>query len=114
MPAARRPQLARAIDRVKGVPARSGPVYQAVSDLGVRNLVIHSKGRPGAARKQVEHRRAFRRTVRWRTGCAGRISTLKRGYGWDHTRLDDLEGPKSFTGQKIFTRNLIKIGALTA
>jgi len=49
----------------EGGPARSGPVYQAVSDLGVRKLVIHSKGRPGAARKQVEHRRAFRRTVRW-------------------------------------------------
>gem|GEM_PF-6948927 len=74
-------------------------VDQALSDLGVRNVVIPRKGRPGTARQQVEHRRAFRRTVKWRTGREGRISTLKRGYGWDRTRLDDLEGAKTWTGQ---------------
>jgi IS5 family transposase len=89
-------------------------VDQAVSDLGVRNVVIARKGRPGAARQQVEHRRAFRRTVKWRTGCGGRISTLKRGYGWDRTRLDDFEGAKTWTGQGVFTHNLIEIAALAA
>jgi IS5 family transposase len=44
-------------------------VDQALTDLGVRNVVIPRKGRPGANRQQVEHRRAFRRTVKWRTGC---------------------------------------------
>jgi hypothetical protein len=34
-------------------------------------------------RKAVEHGRGFRRLVKWRTGCEGRISYLKRGYGWD-------------------------------
>jgi IS5 family transposase len=48
--------------------------------------VIPRKGRPTKARQAAEHRRAFRRTVKWRTGCEGRISTLKRGYGWDRTR----------------------------
>ena len=52
--------------------------------------------------------------MKWRTGCEGRISTLKRGYGWDRTRLDDLEGARTWTGQGIFTHNLIKIAALTA
>ena len=120
------PQLAPAIDRVKARTGRAprtvtadrgygeAAVDQALSDLGVRNVVIPRKGRPGAARQQVEHRRAFRRTVKWRTGCEGRISTLKRGYGWDRTRLDDLEGAKTLTGQGIFTHNLIKIAALTA
>ena len=120
------PQLAPAIDRVKARTGRAprtvtadrgygeAAVDQALSDLGVRNVVIPRKGRPGAARQQVEHRRAFRRTVKWRTGCEGRISTLKRGYGWDRTRLDDLEGAKTWTGQGIFTHNLIKIVALTA
>ena len=120
------PQLAPAIDRVKARTGRAprtvtadrgygeAAVDQALSDLGVRNVVIPRKGRPGAARQQVEHRRAFRRTVKWRTGCEGRISTLKRGYGWDRTRLDDLEGAKTWTGQGIFTHNLIKIAALTA
>ena len=120
------PQLAPAIDRVKARTGRAprtvtadrgygeAAVDQALSDLGVRNVVIPRKGRPGAARQQVEHRRAFRRTVKWRTGCEGRISTLKRGYGWDRTRLDDLEGAKTWTGQGIFTHNLIKIAAMTA
>jgi IS5 family transposase len=120
------PQLAPAIERVKTRTGRAprtvtadrgygeAAVDQAVSDLGVRNVVMPRKGRPGAARQQVEHRRAFRRTVKWRTGCEGRISTLKRGYGWDRTRLDDLEGAKTWTGQGVFTHNLIKIAALTA
>jgi IS5 family transposase len=120
------PQLAPAVERVRARTGRAprtvtadrgygeAAVDQALSDLGVRNVVIPRKGRPGAARQQVEHRRAFRRTVKWRTGCEGRISTLKRGYGWDRARLDDLEGAKTWTGQGIFTHNLIKIAALTA
>ncbi len=80
----------------------------------MRNVVIPRKGRPGAARRAVEHRPAFRRTVKWRTGCEGRISTLKRGYGWDRTRLDSLEGARTWTGQGILTHNLVKIAALTA
>ena len=118
--------MAPAVERVKARTGRAprtvtadrgygeASVDQALSDLGVRNVVIPRKGRPGVARQQVEHRRAFRRTVKWRTGCEGRISTLKRGYGWDRTRLDDLEGAKTWTGQGVFTHNLIKIAALTA
>ena len=44
----------------------------------------------------------------------GRISTVKRGYGWDRTRLDSLEGAKTWTEQGVFTHNLAKIAALTA
>src|SRR6478609_1556163 len=120
------PQLAPAIARVKartGRPPRTvtadrgygeAAVDQALSNLGVRDVVIPRRGRPGAARQQVEHRRAFHRTVKWRTGCEGRISTLKRGYGWDRTRMDGLEGAKSWSGQGIFAHNLIKIAALAA
>jgi IS5 family transposase len=120
------PQLAPAVGRVKTRTGRAprtvtadrgygeAAVDQALTDLGVRNVVIPRKGRPGIARQQVERRRMFRRTVKWRTGCEGRISALKRGYGWDRTRLDSLEGAKTWTGQGIFTHNLIKIAALTA
>ena len=120
------PQLAPAIQRVKARAGRAprtvtadrgygeAAVDHALTDLGVRTVVIPRKGRPGVARQQLERRRAFRRTVKWRTGCEGRISTLKRGYGWDRTRLDSLEGAKTWTGQGIFTHNLTKIAALTA
>ena len=118
------PQLAPAVERViirtgrkpRTVTADRGygeaSVDNALRDLGVRTVVIPRKGRPGKARQAVEHRPAFRRTVKWRTGCEGRISSLKRGYGWDRARLDTLEGARIWTGQGIFTHNLIKIGLL--
>jgi IS5 family transposase len=118
------PQLAPAIHRVKtrtGRPPRTvtadrgygeAAVERDLCDLGVRTVVVPRKGRPGTARQHVEKRRTFRRTIKWRTGCEGRISTLKRGYGWDRTRLDSLEGAKTWTGQGVFTHNLTRIAAL--
>jgi IS5 family transposase len=120
------PQLAPAIQRIKARTGRSprtvtadrgygeAATDQALTELGVRTVVIPRKGRPGAARQHVEKRRAFRRTIKWRTGCEGPISTLKRGYGWDRTRLDSLEGAKTWTGQGVFTHNLTKIATLLA
>ena len=43
---------------------------------------------PPAARSS--NRRAFRKMVRWRTGCEGRISCAKRDFGLDRTRIDGL------------------------
>ena len=89
------PQLAPAVDRVTkraGRPPRKVTadrgygekrVDDDLHDLGVKDVVIPRKGKPSAARRAEEHQRAFRRTVKWRTGVEGRISTLKRGYGWD-------------------------------
>ncbi len=120
------PQLAPAVERVikrtgrkpQTVTADRGygeaAVDDALHDLGIRHVVIPRKGRPTKARQQVEHRRAFRRHVKWRTGCEGRISTLKRGYGWDRARIDSTEGTKIWVGQGVLTHNLIKIAALTA
>lgn len=120
------PQLAPAVDRIKrraGRPPRTvtadrgygeKSVEDALTDLGVQNVVIPRKGNPGAARQVVEHRPAFRRTIKWRTGCEGRISTLKRQYGWDRTRTDGTEGAKTWTGYGILAHNLVKIGAIAA
>ena len=87
-------------------------VDDALHDLGVRNVVIPRRGRPNKARQQVEHRRAFRRHVKWRTGCEGRISTLKRGYGRDRSRIDTLEGARIWVGHGVLAHNLIKISTL--
>ena len=88
-------------------------VDDALHDAGIRDVVIPRRGRPTKARQAVEHRRAFRRHVKWRTGCEGRISTLKRGYGWDRSRIDSLEGARIWTGHGVLAHNLIKIAALT-
>jgi IS5 family transposase len=52
--------------------------------------------------------------VKWRTGVEGRISTLKRGYGWDRTRIDGTEGARTWVGYGVLAHNLIKISTLAA
>ena len=105
--AGRRPRTVTA-DRGYGDAA----VENDLHELGVPTVVIPREGKPGKARQAREHRPAFRRTVTWRTGSEARISTLKRQYGWDRTRLDDLEGARIWTGQAVLAHNLVKIGAL--
>jgi transposase, IS5 family len=69
------PQLAPAVERViaragckpRTVTADRGygeaSVDEALHDLGVRNVVIPRKGKPGKARQAPEHRPAFRKRV---------------------------------------------------
>ena len=118
------PQLAPAVARViaragrtpRTVTADRGygdkPVEDDLHALGIRHVAIPRKGKPGTARQATEHRRAFRRHIKWRTGSEGRISTLKRQYGWDRTRLDGAEGARTWTGYGVLTHNLAKIAAL--
>ena len=120
------PQLAPAVKRVikragrtpRTVTADRGygeaSVDKQLTDLGVKNVVIPRKGKPSEARRAEEHRKAFRRTVKWRTGCEGRISSLKRGYGWDRSRIDGTEGARIWTGHGVLAHNLVKISAQAA
>jgi IS5 family transposase len=120
------PQLAPALERVS---RRAGRVPRAVTadrgygraaferdlhELGVRTVAIPRQGKISAARKTLEHSRGFHRLVKWRTGCEGRISYLKRGYGWDRTRLDTRHGAAIWCGHGVFAHNLVKIGALAS
>jgi transposase, IS5 family len=119
-------QLAPAITRIinrTGRPPRTvtadrgygeARVDAALHDLGVRTVAIPRKGQPGPARRAVEHRPAFRRLVKWRTGCEGRIAHLKRRSGWDRTLLDGLTGARIWCGHGVFAHNLSKISALAA
>lgn len=120
------PQLAPAIRRVK---ERTGKAPRTVTAdrgygeasvdaelvaLGVSRVVIPRRGKPGSARQAVEHGRGFRRLVKWRTGCEGRVSCLKRDFGWRRTRLDGINGARTWCGWGILAHNSVKIGALIA
>ena len=83
-----------------------------LTDLGVATVVIPRKGKPSAARRQVEHGRGFRRLVKWRTGSEGRISYLKRRYGLDRTLLDGLTGARTWCGLGVLSHNTVKIATL--
>jgi IS5 family transposase len=120
------PQLAPAVERIRrrtshaprAVTADRGygeaVVERDLLDLGVRTVAIPRKAKTSAARREVEHRRSFRRLVKWRTGSEGRISYLKRSYGWNRARLDGREGAGIWCGHGVLAHNLVKISALTA
>jgi IS5 family transposase len=120
------PQLAPAVARVsrracrvpRAVTADRGygqpAVERDLNALGVRTVAIPRQGPASSARKAAEHRRGFRKLVKWRTGCEGRISYLKRGYCWDRTRLDGRNGAAIWCGHGVFAHNLVKIGTLTS
>jgi IS5 family transposase len=120
------PQLGPAITRItdrtgrtpRAVTADRGygeaSVERDLTDLGVRNVAIPRKGKPTAARREFEHRRAFRDKVKWRTGSEGRINHLKRSYGWNRTELTGITGARTWCGHGVFAHNLVKIGTLAA
>jgi transposase, IS5 family len=115
------PQLAPAIARIKqrtGKPPRQATADRGYGEagvdkqlhaLGVKTVAIPRKGKTSPARRQQEHRPAFRKLVKWRTGCEGRISHLKHRYGCDRTRLDGLTGARTWVGHGILAHNLVKI-----
>ena len=120
------PQLAPAIARITGRAGRTpravtadrgygeASVKRDLHELGVRSVAIPRKSKPSAARRELEHRRAFRDKVKWRTGSEGRINHIKRSYGWNRTELTGIGGARSWCGHGVFAHNLVKIGTLTA
>jgi transposase, IS5 family len=109
------PTLAPAIERIRGrvgrpprtVTADRGygeiAVEHTIEALGVRNVVLPTKGKPSAARRAHQQRRSFQRLVKWRTGVEGRISCLKRDFGWNRTRIDGLDGARTWCGHGVST-----------
>jgi IS5 family transposase len=119
------PMLQPAIERITrragraptAVTADRGYGEAAVEDAlhaaGVAYVVLPRKGRPNAVRREVEQRHAFKKMVRWRTGCEGRISCAKRDFGLARTRIDGLHGARTWCGHGIFNHNLVKIAGLS-
>jgi IS5 family transposase len=107
--AGRAPREATA-DRGYGAAA----VDEELTAMGVKFVAIVRKGRQGAARRAVERGRRFRRLIKWRTGSEGRVSTLKRDWGWGRSLMDGLAGTKTWCGYGIFGHNATKISGLIA
>jgi IS5 family transposase len=120
------PQLAPAIERItrrtgrapRAVTADRGygeaSVERELHELGIRSVAIPRKAKPSASRREFEHRRAFRKMVKWRTGSEGRINHIKRSYGWNRTELTGIHGARTWCGHGVFAHNLVKIGTPAA
>lgn len=82
----------------------------AAEQLGVKRVSIPSNGTPGKQRKEKQKKRWFKKLQKWRTGCQGRISVLKRRHGLQRSRYQGLHGMKRWVGLGVIADNLIHLG----
>lgn len=89
----------------------SGKNEAKATELGVNHVVL-----PGASKrsKGKEKKRWFRGALRWRTGCEGRISALKRRHGLRRCRYRGTAGMDRWVGLGVIANNLWAIGRATA
>jgi IS5 family transposase len=104
-------QFGRAPDALAADPGFFSAANEAAAEkLGVKRVSIPSNGTPGKQRKEKQKKRWFKKLQKWRTGCEGRISVLKRRHGLQRSRYKGLGGMKRWVGFGVIADNLIHIG----
>jgi transposase, IS5 family len=83
---------------------------RAIQEKGVKWVAVPNRNTSSVDRKKFEKLRWFKRAQRWRTGCEGRISILKRRHGFSRCRYRGLDGMKRWVGLGVLADNLINIG----
>jgi IS5 family transposase len=76
---------------------------------GVKRVAIPNLGTKSADRKALQKKRWFRTALKWRTGCEGRISLLKRRHGLSRCRYKGTAGMRRWVGLGVIADNLINI-----
>jgi IS5 family transposase len=74
---------------------------------GVRRVILPRQGRKTSARLAYERQRWFRRGQRWRVGCEGRISVIKRRHGLRRCRYRGADGTARWVGLGVIANNLM-------
>lgn len=81
-------------------------------ELGVKRVAVPNKKGRDQARWKEQKQRWFRRAQRWRVGCEGRISVLKRRHGLRRCRYRGMDGMERWVGWGVIADNLIHMGKL--
>ena len=76
---------------------------EALAPLAPERTFIAGRASPGSRRTQ-------RRLARYRVGCEGRISHLKRRHGLRRSRLKGGQGKRTWTGWAVFAYNVETYG----
>jgi transposase, IS5 family len=82
--------------------------------LGVKRVSIPNRSTQSAARRKHQKQRWFRKGQKWRTGCEGRISVLKRRHGLNRSRYRGEEGMDRWVGLGVVADTLINMGRVLA
>jgi IS5 family transposase len=83
----------------------------AAQERGVEQVAIPSRSTKSEQRKARQKRRWFKKAQKWRTGCEGRISVLKRRHGLDRCRYKGQDGMKRWVGLGVIADNLVNLGS---
>jgi IS5 family transposase len=86
----------------------------AAEKLGVKRVSVPSHSTKSEQRKKRQKTRWFKTAQKWRTGCEGRISVLKRRHGLNRCRYKGSAGIQRWVGLGVIADNLINIGSYLA
>jgi IS5 family transposase len=103
------------LGRVPRLVAADAAFYSAKNDAaakakGVKRVCIPNRSTKSPERKRAQRRRWFRDGQKWRTGCEGRISVVKRRHGLDRCRYKGSVGMDRWVGLGVIADNLVNIG----
>jgi IS5 family transposase len=112
---AHRRQLGRTPHLVTADAAFFSTANEAAAHVrGVKRIAIPNRSTKSKERKKLQKKRWFRNAQKWRTGCEGRISLLKRRHGLNRCRYKGQPGMKRWVGLGVIGDNLINIGRTLA
>jgi transposase, IS5 family len=84
----------------------------AAKEKGVKQVSVPNRSTKSAERRREQKKRWFRNGQKWRTGCEGRISVIKRRHGLNRSRYKGEAGMKRWVGFGVIADNLINIGRM--
>ena len=82
----------------------------AAKAKGVKRVCIPNRSTKSPNRKREQKKRWFREGQKWRTGCEGRISVVKRRHGLSRCRYKGDAGMRRWVGLGVIADNLINLG----
>jgi transposase, IS5 family len=86
----------------------------AAKARGVRRVCIPNRSTRSPERRREQKKRWFRNGQKWRTGCEGRISVVKRRHGLNRSRYKGDLGMTRWVGLGVIADNLVNMGRATA
>src|SRR6266446_2804943 len=86
----------------------------AAKAKGVKRVCVPNRSTKSAERKREQKKRWFRNGQKWRTGCEGRISVVKRRHGLSRSRYKGDAGMKRWVGLGVIADNLVNISRVMA
>jgi len=86
----------------------------AAHEKGVKRVCIPSRNTKSAERKREQKKRWFKQGQKWRTGCEGRISVLKRRHGLRRCLYKGDGGMKRWVGLGVIADNVHHLGTVLA